>query len=240
MPRPPDASRVAVVIPAWNEAATVGAVVAALPATAEVVVVDGGSTDGTVAVAAEAGATVLVEPRRGYGRACLTALASLRRSGPPDLVAFVDADGADDPADLDAILGPLRSGQADLVIGSRVLGAQAGRVEPGALSPHQRLGNGLACSLLRARWGARFTDLGPFRALRWDALERLGMTDTTWGWTVEMQARAVRAGLRCTEVAVAYRPRTAGVSTISGSVSGSVRAGARILWTLGTLAAGRR
>lgn len=226
--------RVSVVIPARDEAGSVGAVVREMLATglvAEVVVTDNGSRDGTAAEARAAGATVVAEPRAGYGRACLAALAEVARR-PPDTVVFVDADRSDDPADLPALLAPLLRDEADLVIGSRVLGQRAGRVEPGALLPQARWGNALACSLVRLRWGARFTDLGPFRAIRWDAYRRLGMRDETFGWTVEMQVRAVRAGLRCTEVPVAYRKRV-GVSKITGTVNGTVRAGAKILATIG-------
>lgn len=222
------------IVPALDEAATVGGVVRGLRAAgaAAVVVVDGGSSDATAEAARRAGATVLTEARRGYGRACLTGIAHAAALA-PDAVAFADADGADDPADLAALLAPLAAGTADLVVGSRVLGARAGRVAPGALSPHQRLGNAVACGLVRARWGERWTDLGPFRAITWPALQALGMRDTTWGWTVEMQVRAARRGLRGAEVPVAYRPRAAGASKISGSVVGSARAGARILWTVG-------
>ena len=232
---------VSVVIPARDEAASVGAVVRGLPreacGVAEVVVVDNGSRDGTAEAARAAGATVVAEPRAGYGRACLAGLAHFARH-PPDVVAFVDADLSDDPADLAALLAPIARGEADLVIGSRVLGQRAGRVERGALLPQARWGNALACALMRARWGARFTDLGPFRAVRWTALERLGMRDETFGWTVEMQVRAVRAGLRCVEVPVSYRRRV-GRSKITGTVGGTVRAGAKILWTVGRHALAR-
>ncbi|MEM1116939.1 MAG: glycosyltransferase family 2 protein [Bacteroidota bacterium] len=225
--------RVVVVIPARDEAASVGTVVRALPAVDEVVVVDNGSRDGTASVAREAGATVVAEPRAGYGRACLAGLRHVAaRADAPDVVAFVDADLSDRPEELPALLAPIARDEADLVIGSRVLGQRAGRVEAGALLPQARWGNALACALLRARWGARFTDLGPFRAVRYDALRRLGMRDETFGWTVEMQVRAVRAGLRCTEVAVSYRRRV-GRSKITGTVNGTVRAGAKILWTVG-------
>ena len=212
-----------------------GAVVAEMRAQpvplAAVVVVDNGSQDATARRARDAGARVVSEPRAGYGRACLAGLAHLARD-PPEIVVFADADRSDDPADLAALVAPIAAGDADLVIGSRRLGQRAGRVEPGALLPQARWGNALACALMRLRWGARFTDLGPFRAARWDALERLGMADPTFGWTVEMQVRALRAGLAWAEVPVAYRRRV-GRSKISGTVNGTVRAGAKILWTVG-------
>ena len=239
---PPSPLRTVVVIPARDEERSVGAVVRGVRGAAdlaEIVVVDNGSRDGTAAAARAAGATVVTEPRAGYGRACLAGLAHVARLLPaPHVVAFVDADLSDDPADLEAVLGPVRRGEADLVIGSRVLGARAGRVEPGALLPQARWGNRLACALIRLRWGARFTDLGPFRAVRYSALRALGMRDETFGWTVEMQVRAVRAGLRCAEVPVAYRRRV-GRSKITGTVSGTLRAGAKILWTVGRHAAAR-
>ena len=212
-----------------------GAVVREMLATGlvgEVVVTDNGSRDETAAEARAAGATVVSEPRAGYGRACLAGLAEVRRR-PPEGIVFVDADRSDDPADLGALLAPLVHDEADLVIGSRVLGQRAGRVERGALLPQARWGNALACALMRLRWDARFTDLGPFRAIRWEAYERLGMRDETFGWTAEMQVRAVRAGLRTTEVPVAYRKRV-GESQITGTVNGTVRAGTKILWTVGT------
>lgn len=228
--------RVVVVIPARDEAASVGAVVAALPPVDEIVVVDNGSRDGTAEAARAAGATVVAEPRAGYGRACLAGLAHVARRAEagqaPDVVAFVDADLSDRPEELTDVLAPLARGEADLVIGSRVLGQREGRVEAGALLPQARWGNALACALIRLRWGARFTDLGPFRAVAYPALLRLGMRDETFGWTVEMQVRAVRAGLRCAEVPVSYRRRV-GRSKITGTVNGTVRAGAKILWTVG-------
>ncbi|MEO6463579.1 MAG: glycosyltransferase family 2 protein [Candidatus Eisenbacteria bacterium] len=222
----------AVVIPALDEEAAIGGVIESLPRAGidEIVVCDNGSRDRTAAVARAAGATVVAAPRRGYGSACLAGLAYLRSRpvGPPDVVAFVDADGSDVPAELPFLLAPLAAGGADLVIGSRVLG----RAEPGALTPVQRFGNRLASLLLAARWGATTTDLGPFRAIRWAALERLAMQDRDYGWTVEMQARALRLGLVIVEVPVTYRRRV-GRSKISGTLRGVVGAGTKILWTIG-------
>jgi glycosyltransferase involved in cell wall biosynthesis len=224
--------KAAVVLPALDEEASLGGVLAALPRAdvEEIVVVDNGSRDRTAAVARAAGATVVAEPRRGYGSACLAGLAWLRTraAGPPSIVAFLDADGSDVPAELPLLLAPLRAGRADLVVGSRVLG----QAERGALTPVQRFGNRLATTLLAARWGARATDLGPFRAIRWEALERLSMRDRDYGWTVEMQARALRLGLVTVEVPVSYRRRI-GRSKISGTLRGVVGAGTKILWTIG-------
>jgi len=191
-----------------------------------VVVCDNGSSDGTAEVARSRGAVVVRESRRGYGAACLRALDALR-ADPPDAVLFLDADGSDDPAEAEALLAPLVSGRADLVIGSRTLG----RREPGALTLQARFGNALATRLMEWIYGVRWTDLGPFRAVRWEALERLGMRDRDFGWTVEMQVKAARAGLRGVEVPVRYRRRI-GRSKISGTVTGAVRAGAKILATI--------
>jgi glycosyltransferase involved in cell wall biosynthesis len=222
-----------VVVPARDEAGSLAGVLAALPREGEgwrlrrVVVVDNGSRDRTAAVAREAGAEVVSEPDAGYGRACLAGLAHLRAS-PPDAVVFVDGDHSDDPRELPRLLRPLLAGEADFVIGSRVLGER----EPGAFTPAQVLGNRLAPALLRLLWGANTTDLGPFRVIRWATLESLGMRDRGFGWTVEMQARAARAGVRGAEVPVSYRRRRSGRSKISGTLAGSLRAGATILATL--------
>jgi glycosyltransferase involved in cell wall biosynthesis len=191
------------------------------------VVADNGSTDGTARVAREGGAEVVEARRRGYGSACLAGLDHLRRTGPPDIVVFVDADFSDHPEELPALVAPILAGEADLVIGSRVLGSR----ERGALLPQARAGNLVACLLIRIFYGHRFTDLGPFRAIRWDALERLQMADPDFGWTAEMQVKAVRLGLRSAEVPVSYRRRV-GVSKITGTVSGTLRAGYKILWTV--------
>ncbi|MDP3415955.1 glycosyltransferase family 2 protein [Falsiroseomonas sp.] len=223
----PGGLRIGVIIPARNEAAALpGVLDAILPRVAEVIVVDTASTDGTPEIARRLGARVVEEPRRGYGRACLAGIAAL--SPEVDTVLFMDADAADRPEDLAALLAPIEAGEADLVIGARTLG-----VERGALTPQQRFGNALACLLIRLVWGVRYTDLGPFRVIRRGALARLGMRDETWGWTVEMQVRAARIGLRVVEVPVGYRRRI-GTSKISGTLSGTVRAGWKILWVIGS------
>ncbi len=225
-----------VIIPALNEEATVGHVVRALReqerksgrALRQIIVVDNGSTDSTAVVAKAAGAVVISEAQRGYGAACLRGLGFLaKQESAPDCVVFLDADGSDDVADLDRLLDAVAQG-ADLVIGSRTLGS----VEPGSLQPAQRAGNAVATGLIRVVYGQRYTDLGPFRVIRYPALRALGMNDTGYGWTVEMQVKAVRRGLRITEVPVHYHRRKGGESKISASMKGSVQAGAKILYTI--------
>jgi glycosyltransferase involved in cell wall biosynthesis len=233
--------RVVAVIPALDEEGTVGAVVSGLlratePPLSAVIVCDNGSSDGTADRARAAGALVVTEPERGYGAACLAALAAAREleGGPPDIVVFADADGADVPEDLPWLLAPILRGRADLVIGSRALHTSARQ----ALFPQARFGNLLAVTLIRLLWGARFTDLGPFRAVAWEALERVDMRDRDFGWTVELQIKAARLGLRHTEVAVRYRNRGAGQSKVSGTLTGSVRAGVKILTVIARHALG--
>ena len=222
--------RVALIIPARNEAAALRQVLTEIPRDSvhEILVVDNGSTDATAEVARQARVRVVTEPRAGYGRACLSGIRALDAS--IDTIVFMDADHADDPQDLPSLLAPIEAHRAELVIGSRV--AQA---EPGSLTVQQRLGNRLACALLRRCFGYRYTDLGPFRAIRREALERLAMRDQTFGWTVEMQAKAARARLQMTEVPVRYRRRI-GRSKISGTVSGTLSAGWSILFTIGKIA----
>lgn len=219
-------ARVAVVIPALDEAESLPGVLAALPRGLRVVVVDNGSTDATAEVARAGGAEVVREPRRGYGSAVQAGLRHLA-ADPPEVVAILDADHADDPARLDALVGPILDGQADLVLADRTRTA-----EPGALQPAQIAGNWLATRLIRAVTRAAYRDMGPFRALRWSALARLELVDPTWGWNVEMQIKAARRGLRVREVPLPYRRRAAGRSKISGTVRGTLRAGARILWAV--------
>ena len=218
--------RVAVVIPALDEERSLPFVLRDLPPGLRVVVVDNGSRDATAERAREGGAEVVHEPRRGYGQACLSGLAHLR-ADPPDVVVFLDADYSDHPEELSALLAPIARGDADLVIGTRTQGT----AKRGAMLPQQRFGTWLACALVQVLYGKRYTDLGPFRAIRWSSLESLRMGDTTWGWTVEMQIKAVRKGLRTAEVPVSYRPRI-GDSKISGTLSGTVRAGYKILFTV--------
>jgi glycosyltransferase involved in cell wall biosynthesis len=218
---------VGVVLPARDEERALPAVLPAIPPwVAEVVVVDNGSRDGTAAVARAHGATVVAEPVAGYGRACLAGIAAL--SPAVGVIMFLDADASDDPGGIAALLAPIAAGRAEFVLGSRTQGG----AEPGALTPQQRFGNALACTLMRFVWGARYSDLGPFRAITRAGLARLSMQDRTWGWTVEMQIRAAKAGLRTEEVALPYRRRI-GVSKISGTVMGTLRAGTKILWVIG-------
>jgi len=221
--------RVAVIIPAHNEERSLPLVLDAIPAglVEEVVVVDNASTDRTADAARSRGATILFEPRRGYGAACLRGLEHLKTTR-PDVVVFLDADYSDHPEEMPGLLEPIARGGADLVIGSRVLGTR----ERGALLPQARAGNWLATRLIRMLYGGRFTDLGPFRAVRFEALLALGMADRDFGWTAEMQVKALRRGLRVVEVPVSYRRRI-GASKITGTVSGTVKAGAKILWTIG-------
>jgi len=217
---------VALVIPALNEARGIEKVISSCPDYVDrIIVSDNGSEDDTARKAASLGAEVVSASPRGYGSACLAALKHLQKS-PPDMVVFANGDASEDLSQMCRLLTPLASGAFDLVIGSRSLG----NVEKGALTAAQRFGNMLAVFLIYLVWGRRFTDLGPFRAITWTALERLSMEDRDFGWTVEMQIKAARMGLRTKEVAVDYLKRRSGISKISGTVTGSVRAGVKILW----------
>ena len=204
-----------VIIPTHNEAQAIARVLADLPSdlTTEVIVVDSNSTDGTPDIAARMAARVIEEPRRGYGRACLTGLAA---ANSPDVVVFLDGDYSDRPSELPLLLAPIVEGRADITLGSRLCSA-------GAMPWHQVLGNRLAASLIRVLYGLKINDLGPFRAGRADVLRALALEETTYGWAVEMILKAALAGYRVVEVPVSYYPRI-GRSKISGTLKGTVGA----------------
>jgi len=221
------------IIPARDEEDNIPPLLTALPKGLfrHVIVADNGSTDQTAQVARSFKARVVSEPYRGYGAACLAGLNFIEQeSNPPDMVAFLDADLSDDPSQLVALCELISQNKADLVVGSRRRFAEAG-----SLTITQRFGNSLACSLILALTGKRFSDLGPMRVIRWESLLALQMKDRTWGWTVEMQYKAATKGLRTSELHVPYHRRRAGRSKISGSILGSVRAGTKILSTIGIL-----
>lgn len=216
-----------VIIPALDEELAIGPTVRAIPRefVRHVFVVDNGSRDATAARARDAGAIVIAEPRRGYGAACLAGIAALPRDN--DVVVFLDGDASDDPRLVGELVEPIRRGEADLVVGSRTLG----RAEAGSLTPQQRVGNAIAAGWLRHRFGLEATDLGPFRAIGREALARLDMRDTNYGWTVEMQIKAARRGLAYREIPVPYRRRI-GTSKVSGTVRGTLGASTKILGML--------
>jgi glycosyltransferase involved in cell wall biosynthesis len=218
--------RIALVVPVLNEAATIGAVVRAVPRATvdEVVVVDGGSRDRTVAEAEQAGARVLTVAERGYGRACQAGADAANA----EILVFLDGDGSDDPALIPYIVEPILSGAADFVLGSRTIGDR----EPGSMTVLQVWSGRLIGLVLWALYRVRYTDMSPFRAIRRDALARLGMREMTYGWNLEMQMRVPRAGLRVIELPVAHRRRAGGESKVSGSLRGTLQAGTRILATL--------
>jgi glycosyltransferase involved in cell wall biosynthesis len=217
----------AAIIPALDEETAIGALLEAIDRSLvrDVIVGDNGSRDRTAEIARERGALVIGVEERGYGAACAGALAQVLPD--VDTIIFMDADGSDDPAEIPRLVEPIAAGRADLVIGSRALGT----VEPGALTPQQRLGNWLATRLISRIYGHRYTDLGPFRAIRRELLDRIVMRDRRYGWTVEMQIRALQLGARVEEVPVRYRRRV-GRSKISGTVTGVIRAGWGILYTI--------
>ena len=214
---------VSVIIPVINEAATIGRVIADIPDWVdEVLVVDNGSTDRTVAIAESQGARVIHEPERGYGAACLSGIAALDEGC--DLVVFLDGDYSDYPDDMPLLVDPIATGEAEMVIGSRVANAL-----PGALTPQARFGNWLSCRLMRWFWHVNYSDLGPFRAIRRDSLQSLNMRDRNYGWTVEMQIKAAQRQVRELEVNVRYRKRGGGKSKVSGNIRGIIGAGTKIL-----------
>ena len=214
-----------VIIPARNEAGAIGKVISEIPDYVDTIIVaDNGSTDDTAKIAKAAGAQVTYVELAGYGRACL---AGIEAAGLCDIIVFLDGDASDYPEDMTPMLAPIIAGEKDLILGSRIHKG----IDEGALTPQQKFGNSLACILMKIIWGSKFTDLGPFRAIRRDALEQLGMEAPTFGWTVEMQARALKQKLRYAEIPVRYRKRI-GTSKISGTVKGVVLAGYYILFTI--------
>lgn len=218
------------IIPAFNEALSIGEVISQIPPeiVSQVIVVNNASTDETAKVAQDKGATVLDEPRRGYGFACLRGIEYASKQTPlPDIVVFLDGDLSDYPGEMATLVEPIANDRADLVIGSRVLGERS----KGSMTVQQIFGNWLATKLMKLFFDADFTDLGPFRAVRFSSLMDLKMQDKTYGWTVEMQVKAAKRKLRCMEVPVRYRKRI-GVSKISGTVKGTVMAGYKILFTI--------
>lgn len=222
--------RCVVIIPAFNEENGVGEVIREISKdiVSEIVVVNNASTDNTELIARAAGATVLKEPIAGYGRACLKGIEYFKQSQlQPDVAIFLDADHSDYPEEIPLLLKPIVDGNADLVIGSRALGQK----EQGSMTPQQIFGNWLATRLLKLFYGVKFTDLGPFRAIRFSSLLQIDMQDKTYGWTVEMQLKAAKNGFRCVEVPVRYRRRI-GFSKISGTVKGTILAGYKIIATI--------
>ncbi len=225
-------NKILVIIPAYNEEESIGEVINDIPKelVSEIVVVNNNSTDKTTTNAESAGATVVNEMQMGYGYACLKGIKYAENLGEnerPDIIVFLDGDYSDYPEDIRGLIKPIIEDDIDMVIGSRTLG----NAEKGALLPQQIFGNWLATTLISFLYGLKFTDLGPFRAIKFNKLLELNMVDKTYGWTVEMQVKAAKQKFRCTEVPVNYRKRI-GVSKITGTVSGSIKAGYKILWTI--------
>ena len=216
--------KISVIVPVLNEEGSIANVIGDIPKTLvqEIIVVDNGCTDNTAAIAKQNGAKVVTEPRRGYGYACLAGIAAVTE---PNIVVFLDGDYSDYPTEIPQLVQPILEGKADFVVGTRVNAAK------GALLPQARFGNWLACLLMRWFFGVRWTDLGPFRAIRYPQLLALDMQDKTFGWTVEMQIKSSKMGMRTCEVPVCYRKRI-GTSKISGTVLGTLKAGYKILGTL--------
>jgi len=221
-------SKITVIIPAFNEALSIGYVIEAIPNHVhEIIVVDNNSTDITKDIAKKKGATVLFEPKKGYGHACLKGISYLEND-PPDIVVFLDGDYSDFPEDLDVLVAPLIKKEVRFVLGSRTKNLR----EKGSLTPQQIFGNALACFLMRILYKGTFTDLGPFRALGWNDLLSIEMQDKTYGWTVEMQLKILRRKIPYLEIPVRYRKRI-GTSKVSGTVKGTVMAGYKILTWIG-------
>ena len=221
-----------VIIPAYNEQDSIGNVLRDIPKdlVREIIVCNNNSTDNTKAVALENGATVVDQPLKGYGNACLKGMAHIKAkplSDQPDIVVFLDGDYSDHPEEMVKLVAPIIESDMDMVIGSRALG----NMESGAMMPQQIFGNWLATNLIRLFYNYSFTDLGPFRAIKWQQLVAIDMQDKTFGWTVEMQVKAAKHKLKCTEVAMTYRKRI-GISKVSGTLRGTILAGHKILWTI--------
>ncbi len=221
--------KISVIIPAYNEEAAIGFVLRAIPKewVTEVIVCNNGSRDNTRLNALQEGATVLDEPKPGYGNACLKGIAYLKAKPigeQPDILVFIDGDYSDYPEQLPLLIAPIVEQNTDMVIGSRTLGKR----EKASMTPQQVFGNWLATTLIRWIYGYRFTDLGPFRAIKWDKFLSLNMIDRNYGWTVEMQIKAAKQRLTYTEIPVDYRERI-GVSKVSGTVKGTIMAGYKIL-----------
>jgi len=225
-----NAPNIKVIIPAYNEEGSIALVVKALPKQLcnEIIVTDNNSNDNTTNAAKLAGATVLFEKKPGYGAACLKAIDYVRQTGGCDIVVFIDGDFSDHPEEMEKIIAPIIAGDADMVIGSRIKALR----ERGSMAPQQVFGNWLAVTLIKLFMGRQYTDLGPFRAITWNALEKINMIDTNYGWTVEMQVKAIKHKLRYKEVPVRYRNRAAGYSKVSGSIKGSILAGYKIIKTI--------
>jgi glycosyltransferase involved in cell wall biosynthesis len=218
-----------VIIPAFNEEKSIARVIGDIPSLVRhVVVANNNSTDRTAEVALAAGAKVVFEPQKGYGKACLTAMDWIKQQGvQPDILVFLDGDYSDYPQELEELIAPIAAGKADLVLGSRAMGER----EAGSMTIPQVFGNALATTLMRWMYGAKFSDLGPFRAIQWGKLIALGMVDQNFGWTIEMQIKAHQAGLNYLELPVRYRKRI-GVSKVSGTVKGVIGAGYKIIFTI--------
>ena len=218
-------TKIKVIIPAYNEGPSIAKVVGDIPDIVdEIVVVSNGSTDNTEEEAKNAGATVLTENNKGYGYACLKGINYLTATKPPDILVFMDGDYADYPEELVLLVDPILKNEVDFVVGSR--GAE--KRQKKAMTPQQIVGNALACFLMRILYGSRFTDLGPFRAIRWSTLVDLAMQDKTYGWTVEMQLKVLRKKIKYKEIPVRYRERI-GVSKVSGTIKGTIFAGMKII-----------
>lgn len=218
-----------VIIPAFNEEKSIGKVVKDIPEwVRDIIVCNNASTDETSDVAKAAGATVVDQPSPGYGNACLKGMEYIdQKDADPDIVVFIDGDYSDYPEQMGMLVRPIVKEGFDMVIGSRALG----ELQRGSMTPQQIFGNWLATNLIKLIYNYQFTDLGPFRAIRWDKLKEIGMKDKDYGWTVEMQVKAAKHKMKCTEVAVDYRKRI-GVSKVSGTIKGTILAGHKILWTI--------